>query len=509
MCLLDRAQVAQHLLVVADREECLARVLRRALGHRAEHDLAAALREPFDLASPLRLDRRRAHDQHLLDLGLAREQLRDADRLDRLAEAHIVGEHRAAGADRERDAVELVRQELGAEQLAAQRVVRRIGADLLDACADPVAEHLALDVLLGIGVHGDGVAGALEARDAPHEIPHVRDGMTEHGGHDRSRVGGQLGGRADAQLDLFSVAQVDRDVAAHVRLRPHRGREPPADLVEDVQDVLAGAERVLAEIGTRTVRVSALLAAQRDPVGPPRFRAGHGVVGPRPRRLDGANGHLLGTRALGSLGERAGDQILRAVRGFGRWLRQTERDLVLQHHRERSADVIARTRACGASPAQPARAIVRKPERHDRRAGARHGNRQRKALGIGRHPRQDIDLDRAAAPDQHLAACAEQLGCLHEGELAQAIVQGQGVVRFAIARTVGRSEPGCGTPTAAATPRRPGARSTTASRPGSSGRASTSRRRDDVARSAPLSPMANACLRSVPPHRRSTIPRRR
>src|SRR5262249_26442500 len=160
-------------------------------------DLAAALGEPLDLAAPLRLDRCRTHYQYLLDFSFSGEQLGDADRLDRLAEAHVVREHRAAGTDRERDAVELVRQELGARQPAWQQGVRRIRADLVDLGADAGGEQPGLNVLLGVGIHGDAVSGPLEPSDAPHEITNVEYRAIEKRCDDRRGISGQIGRRAD------------------------------------------------------------------------------------------------------------------------------------------------------------------------------------------------------------------------------------------------------------------------------------------------------------------------
>ena len=116
--LLDGQDVAQHLLVVADGEEAVVVVLRGPVRGAADHQLAVAVAEPLDFVSPLRLERRRADDQHLTDVGLARQQLGNADPLDRLAQPHVVGQDRPPGSDGERDAVQLVRQQFGLQQLA-------------------------------------------------------------------------------------------------------------------------------------------------------------------------------------------------------------------------------------------------------------------------------------------------------------------------------------------------------------------------------------------------------
>lgn len=75
-----------------------------------------AIAEAVNFASPLRLQRRRADDEDFLDAGLARQQFRDADALNRFAESHVVGQDRSARADGERNAIELVRQQFRLEQ---------------------------------------------------------------------------------------------------------------------------------------------------------------------------------------------------------------------------------------------------------------------------------------------------------------------------------------------------------------------------------------------------------
>ena len=128
--------------------------------------------------------------KHLADVGLAGEQLGDADRLDRLAEAHVVGQDRAAGADGEGDAVELIRQELGAKQLAAQRMSPdRRGSRR--PCADPLAEQPALDVLLGVGIDGHYRARAARAARARWTRSRTSDDrLAEQRRHDGARVVG-------------------------------------------------------------------------------------------------------------------------------------------------------------------------------------------------------------------------------------------------------------------------------------------------------------------------------
>ena len=63
-CSIDQ-DVAQHLLVVADGEEAVVRVLRRCAGRRRRRRADVAVAEALDFAAPLRLERGRTDDEHL------------------------------------------------------------------------------------------------------------------------------------------------------------------------------------------------------------------------------------------------------------------------------------------------------------------------------------------------------------------------------------------------------------------------------------------------------------
>jgi hypothetical protein len=123
-------EVPEHLLVVDDREEGVCLVLGHPLGGASQHELAGALREPLHLGRPLGLERSGANDEDPRDAGLARQELRRADALDRLPQAHVVGQDGPAGPGGEGDAVELVGQERRLEELLAQGVTGRVPANL-------------------------------------------------------------------------------------------------------------------------------------------------------------------------------------------------------------------------------------------------------------------------------------------------------------------------------------------------------------------------------------------
>ena len=208
-------------------------------------------------------------------------------------------------------------------------------------------------------------------------------------------------------------------------LRARGGWKLAADLVEHVQDVLARPERVLAKVGTRTVRVSPLFGAERDAVGPPRLRAGDGVIGPWLRGVGRTSDHLLVAGSIRAVGDRTLDEIARPLRGLGRWLRQPERNLILEDDRQRRAGVLARDRARRTRRSQPAWPLAVERERHGREAGPRLEDLHREPLGIDRDSRHDVELERSTVADQHVAAVPQQPACLDEGQVTEEIVQGQ------------------------------------------------------------------------------------
>ena len=106
---LDGQDVAEHLLVVADGEEAVVVVLPCPLGGAADDKLHGAVGEAANLAPPLRLERGGADHQHLADAGLAGENFGGAYALDRLAQAHVVGQDCPAGSRGEGNPFELVR----------------------------------------------------------------------------------------------------------------------------------------------------------------------------------------------------------------------------------------------------------------------------------------------------------------------------------------------------------------------------------------------------------------
>src|SRR5262249_16007884 len=86
----NEIEVRVHRFVVEDLEEALPPKPLRARGAQAADDLNGPADEALDLALPLMLERGGADDEHALDAEMAGHDLGGGDRLDRLAQAHLV-----------------------------------------------------------------------------------------------------------------------------------------------------------------------------------------------------------------------------------------------------------------------------------------------------------------------------------------------------------------------------------------------------------------------------------
>lgn len=112
-----------HGVVVRDREEVVPRgVLLLTSCAQSGDRQRPSVREARDLALPLVLERCRTDNQRALDAKLARPDLGRRERLDGLAQPHLIGNQAAAGACREERAFALVLVELTLEQRAEVRV---------------------------------------------------------------------------------------------------------------------------------------------------------------------------------------------------------------------------------------------------------------------------------------------------------------------------------------------------------------------------------------------------
>ena len=113
--LADGVQVAVDHVVVGDLVERLgSRYSSRAARQRALRRPVASRPVNFSISLlPLVLERGGRDDQHAFDAGRAGEDFRGGDGLDRLAQAHVVGDQAAARLGREQRPFALIRIELG------------------------------------------------------------------------------------------------------------------------------------------------------------------------------------------------------------------------------------------------------------------------------------------------------------------------------------------------------------------------------------------------------------
>jgi len=109
----------------------------------------------------------------------------------------------------ERDAVELIRQQLGVEQFGSQCVRLWIAADVGDELLDAFAEQLLLNEFLGVRVNRDVLAVLLESCDPPDEIGNVIDLSLLERADDATDAGFHVVGDSEFQCQFRPVLQKD------------------------------------------------------------------------------------------------------------------------------------------------------------------------------------------------------------------------------------------------------------------------------------------------------------
>jgi hypothetical protein len=164
----------------------------------------------------------------------------------------------------------------------------------------------------------------------------------------------------------------------------------------DVQDVLADAQGVRAEVRAGAVALAWPPAAKGDAVRPARHRVGHHVVRPELFGVGGPHAHLLGGGPFLPLGQGLADEfgLAEALDGhaFRRGRGQAQRHLLLEHERKSRPHVLAGVPAGRAMPRQ----LV--PRGRVKRDG-RHGPRQRQRKRLVGQLHVLIEIDRALAAE--------------------------------------------------------------------------------------------------------------
>jgi hypothetical protein len=385
---------------------------------------AVVVREALDLAAPLGLQRGGAHDENARNARHPAQQLRNADALDRLAEAHVVGQDRAARAHREGDPIQLVGKQLTCDQLAAQPMAGGVRPDLRGLVREPLTQEPPLDELLGVGIDGDLHFEALEALQPFQQIAEILDGAPEEWPDDALDRRVERLRYAESELDTFRIVQIEGESAAPIGPRQLRPREAALDLALHVEHVLARPQRVLPEVGARAVGLPSLPTAKGHAVAAAGRRARHAVVGPRALRVRGTHGHAFLPRPLEALGQRAPVDLpfLEALRrdALGRGGGQAEQRLLFEDQGERRPGVLAGLGTVAALDQEPQPGRVGEANGH---GGA--GESKNEALAPELDLVVDLDLGRPTREQQLLAARREQLARLGVGQMGEAIAEAE------------------------------------------------------------------------------------
>ncbi|MFT4247148.1 MAG: hypothetical protein QM581_03790 [Pseudomonas sp.] len=286
-----QVQVAAQLLVVGDQAERIAFQQRAPRLAAALDHLRLAPGETRDLALPLILERGRADHQHPAHAEMAGQDLGRGDRLDGLAQAHVVADQRAPGSHREQRALGLV----GVERHFDQPGQRRAGR----ALRERLGQH-------GAAAFGIVHAGQVIARrvvDAQcMAVPAADVGETLQRrsvpGIEQPTIGSVIGRRREqpARLRQHRVrrlaAQLQAQAARMPRLHPHFAIGRPESLPErrlgaalafqprqHEFHVLAGAQLVGAEVRAVALVLARRQAADQHAVGAAGVRVAHAELG--------------------------------------------------------------------------------------------------------------------------------------------------------------------------------------------------------------------------------------
>ena len=143
----------------------------------------------------------------------------------------------------------MIGQQLDFQQLFAERVPRRVFANLGHPLGHVPLEQPALDQLLGVRIHGNIAAQTIRSGHAVDKPPHVVDRLAGQRGQRVDQPGGGTLRELQMERDLFAVEDVDEGLAIAIGLAAHRRRKTLPEAVQHIKDVLAGTEGIGAKIG--------------------------------------------------------------------------------------------------------------------------------------------------------------------------------------------------------------------------------------------------------------------
>lgn len=269
----DQVQIRLQLLVVGDLAEFVGPEVLLPLCPAAGHDSRCPPRKAADFVLPLVLERGRAHHQHARHAEVARQDLHCRDRLDGLAQAHLVADQSAAGAHREQRAVGLVGVQRRLQQLRQLPVGRAARKLAVENLRPPRRIAPAGDEVERIVVGAQFVTASRRRREEMLQLVEAPFGeQTAARGIEKPRRRFQQGRRAvRAGAEMHSAPSIVAQIDLGKRRTPPAGEGGlrPTLLPEPGQnelDVLAGAQLVGGVVRAGAVVVAGTETAYRHAI---------------------------------------------------------------------------------------------------------------------------------------------------------------------------------------------------------------------------------------------------
>src|SRR5579885_1318757 len=270
---LNELEVPGECLVVGDLAESRLRVASHPRGATSIDDQRLPLREARNLPLPLVLERGGTHHEYLLGAEMPREQLHGCERLDGLAESHLIGDETAPRASGEQGTLGLVRIQRRLQQPLQSGTLRTLRVRRLERAAAMSRVAGLGDEIQHIVIAPDlvaALAGVLE-EFIELQVLAARKHITGSGAEEQpgSSPQGLRARRAGAEADLplAAVAQIDLAVAGPraSAQRPHSSRTT-LESRQNEFDVLAGTEIIGGEVRASAEVVSGLPTANGDAI---------------------------------------------------------------------------------------------------------------------------------------------------------------------------------------------------------------------------------------------------
>src|SRR5579862_6884109 len=210
------------------------------------------------------------------------------------------------------------------------------------------------------------------------------------------------------------------------------GRKATFGFFQDMEDVLAGAERVGAEIRAGAIGDAWLEAAKGNTIAFAAGAVGNGVIGPRAVGVGGADRHLFDPRPFGAVRQSPGYKVVLAQAlnrdaRLGRG-RKPQGQLLFEDQREGGSDMLARLEALAATPMESFAGLVHDLDGDDERLAVfcMLGEPQAELRCTQIHMFFDLDVPEVSARLNELGARGtENFAGIDKGEPREPIFEGQ------------------------------------------------------------------------------------